>query len=104
MSAQGAFISAFICFKCNVSQTSRQAGVRWFEGQGYTTEAARAAAAWARRQPGVTRVRATIPSWHAASLRGAARLGMRQTGTSHDDVGEVLVLELSRADAALASR
>lgn len=78
--------------------------MRWFEGQGYTTEAARAAAAWARRQPGVTRVRATIPSWHAASLRGAARLGMRQTGTSHDDVGEVLVLELSRADAALASR
>jgi [ribosomal protein S5]-alanine N-acetyltransferase len=65
-----------------------------FEGQGYATEAARAAATWALRQPGVTRLRATIPPWHAASLRVAAKIGMTQTGTAQDDdVGEVLVFE-----------
>jgi RimJ/RimL family protein N-acetyltransferase len=70
-----------------------------FERQGYATEAAGAAATWALGLPGIVRVRATIPPWHAASLRVAAKLGMQQTGTSQDDdVGEVLVFELSRDD------
>jgi RimJ/RimL family protein N-acetyltransferase len=70
-----------------------------FEGQGYATEAARAVATWALGLPGIVRVRSTIPPWHAASLRVAAKLGMQQTGTSHDDdAGEVLVFELRRDD------
>jgi len=71
-----------------------------FEGHGYATEAARAVACWALRQPGVERIRATIPPWHAASLRVAAKLGMMQTGMAQDDdVGDVLVFELTSEDA-----
>lgn len=76
-----------------------------FEGRGYATEGARAAAAWALRQPGVTCVRATIPPWHVASLRVAAKLGMRQAGTAQeDDVGEVLVFELGPTGGPQANR
>jgi hypothetical protein len=39
--------------------------------------------------------RRSIPPWHAASLRVAAKLGMPQTGTAQDDeAGDVLVFEL----------
>ena len=70
-----------------------------FEGRGYATEAARALAAWALEQAGVTRVRATIPPGHMPSLRVAEKAGMRQVGTARDDeVGEVLVLEARRAE------
>jgi [ribosomal protein S5]-alanine N-acetyltransferase len=67
------------------------------ERRGYATEAARAVATWALDQPGVSTVRATIPPWNTPSLRVAAKLGMRQVGTAQDDeVGEVLVFELTR--------
>jgi RimJ/RimL family protein N-acetyltransferase len=69
------------------------------ERRGYATEASRALAAWALEQPRVTTVRATIPPWHAPSLRVAEKLAMCQVGTAHDDeVGEVLVFELRRPD------
>ncbi len=69
------------------------------EGRGYATEAARALAAWALEQPDVACVRATIPPWHAPSLRVAAKIGMRQVGTAHDDdVGDVIVFELRGPD------
>jgi [ribosomal protein S5]-alanine N-acetyltransferase len=71
---------------------------RDFEGQGLTTEAVRALIDRAFHQPEVARVVATIPPWHAASLRVAEKLGMRQTGTAEDDEdGEVLVLTLERS-------
>jgi ribosomal-protein-alanine N-acetyltransferase len=67
-----------------------------FEGRGYATEASQAIVAWALDQPSVSRVRATIPPGHTPSLRVADKLGMRQTGTDHDDdAGEVLVFEVS---------
>jgi [ribosomal protein S5]-alanine N-acetyltransferase len=73
------------------------------ERQGYATEASQALTAWALEQPGVLAVRATIPPDHTRSLRVAEKLGMRVVGTDHDDeVGEILVFEVSRpADAAL---
>ncbi len=71
-----------------------------FQGHGYATEAAGALAAWALSQAGVTNIRATIPLGHTPSLRVAEKLGMRPVGTTRDDeVGEVLVFELRRADA-----
>lgn len=67
------------------------------EGRGYATEAARALVAWALAQPGVSRVRATIPPDHARSRRVADKAGMGVVGTAHDDeVGEVLVYEVTR--------
>ena len=51
-----------------------------FEGRGYATEAARALVADALVRPGVERVRATIPPWHAASQRVAAKAGMTHVG------------------------
>ena len=68
-----------------------------FDGHGYATEAARGLVTWALDQPGVSRVRATIPPGHTPSLRVAEKLGMRQVGTAQDDeVGEVLVFEVRR--------
>ena len=70
-----------------------------FEGRGYATEAARVVVDWGLRQPGVGTIRATIPPWHVASVRVAEKVGMRQTGTSHDDeVGEVAVFEAHAAN------
>ena len=67
------------------------------EGQGYATEGARALIAWAFAQSGVTRVQATIPTWHAASIRIAEKLNMRQVGTRQlEQVGEILVCEVER--------
>jgi ribosomal-protein-alanine N-acetyltransferase len=64
------------------------------EGHGYATEAAQALIGWALEQPGVQAIRATIPVGHARSLNVAARLGMQQVGTAHDDeVGVLGVFE-----------
>ena len=69
-----------------------------YEGHGYATEAARAAIDWVLRQDGVQRVRATVPPWHAASLRVAEKAGFRQVGEAEDpEVGTVLVWEIARS-------
>ncbi len=71
-----------------------------FEGSGYATEGTRGLISWALRQDGVTRVRATIPPWHAASIRVATKAGMRPVGEDEDpDVGRVMVWEID-ADSA----
>ena len=65
------------------------------QGHGYATEAVRALVAWALAQPGVARVRATIPPWKASSLRVAEKAGLRRAGTAVDEeAGEVQVWEI----------
>lgn len=65
-----------------------------FAGQGFATEAARALISWVLAQPGVTRVRATVPVWNAPSLAVARKLGMEEKGHEiHPEVGEVAVFE-----------
>jgi RimJ/RimL family protein N-acetyltransferase len=64
------------------------------EGHGYATEAAQALVSWALAQDGIRCIRATIPPWHRASIRVAAKLGMRRVGTAQDtEVGEVVIFE-----------
>lgn len=64
------------------------------EGRGYATEAAREVLFWALAQPGVERVRATVPAWNGASAAVARKLGMIEVGTTSDPVvGELLVYE-----------
>src|SRR5918999_4098892 len=61
-------------------------------GHGFATEAVRGLVLWALAQPGVARVRATIPPGDAPSRRVAERAGLRPVGTDHDDeAGEVQV-------------
>ncbi|MFN2397993.1 MAG: GNAT family N-acetyltransferase [Gemmatimonadaceae bacterium] len=68
-----------------------------FEGRGIATEATRALMEWVFDQEEVMRVRATIPPWHASSLRVARKAGMKRVGTAHDDdVGEVFVFEKTK--------
>ena len=59
-----------------------------FQRQGIASEAAEALASWALAQPGVHRVRATIPPEHVASQRVAARAGFLRTGITEDDPDE----------------
>ena len=59
-----------------------------FQGQGLASEAASVLVAWALAQPGTGSVRATIPPWHAASQRVAARAGLRRTGRMETDPDE----------------
>ena len=67
------------------------------EGRGYATEAAGALVSWALTQPGVERVRATVPLGHAASLGVARKLGMAEVGKAVDpEAGEVAVFERIR--------
>jgi RimJ/RimL family protein N-acetyltransferase len=69
-----------------------------FAGRGYATEAARALVGWALSQANVRSVHATIPPWHAPSVRVAEKVGMQRVGTDADDeVGEVLVFEVRDA-------
>ncbi|HEX6123025.1 MAG TPA: GNAT family N-acetyltransferase [Ktedonobacterales bacterium] len=49
-----------------------------YRGRGYATEATGALASWALTQPGVERVILLIAPENAASLRVAAKLGMRE--------------------------
>ncbi|EYF02096.1 GNAT family N-acetyltransferase [Chondromyces apiculatus] len=61
---------------------------------GYATEATDASVVWALAQPGVRLVRATTPSWHAASRRVLEKCGFRVVGTREGDlVGELLEFE-----------
>lgn len=70
-----------------------------FEGRGYAAEAVRGIVGWAFGQPGVARVRATIPPGHAASQRVAAKAGLRRVGTVPDEeLGEVEVWEIGRGE------
>lgn len=70
-----------------------------FQGRGYASEALRALVSWALAQPGVRRVRATIPPDNTPSLKVAARAGLHPNGTAHDkEVGEVLVYEIAVED------
>ena len=67
------------------------------EGRGYATEAARAVMTWALGQPGVKRVRATVPSWNLASVAVARKLGMAEVAHEiHEGVGEVTIYEAGR--------
>jgi ribosomal-protein-alanine N-acetyltransferase len=67
------------------------------QGRGYASEAVRALCAHGLAQPGVTRIRATIPIGHVASERVAERAGLRRVGKDFDpDAGEVGVFELPR--------
>jgi RimJ/RimL family protein N-acetyltransferase len=66
------------------------------EGQGYATEAARAVMAWALAAPGVSRVRATVPTGNPGSLAVARKLGMSVVGSEvHPEVGELAVFEMT---------
>jgi ribosomal-protein-alanine N-acetyltransferase len=65
--------------------------------RGLATEAVRALAAWVLAQPGVLRLRATMPPWNGPSRHVATKVGMRQVGRGeHPDVGDVLVFDLER--------
>jgi RimJ/RimL family protein N-acetyltransferase len=65
--------------------------------RGYASEAVLALCAHGLSQPGVTRIRATIPVGHVASERVAERAGLRRVGKAFDpDAGEVGVFELPR--------
>ncbi|HSW29708.1 MAG TPA: GNAT family N-acetyltransferase [Longimicrobiales bacterium] len=64
------------------------------EGQGYATEASRALMSWVLAQPGVVRVRATVPTGNGPSVGVARKLGMVVVATrEHPEVGEVTVYE-----------
>ena len=52
------------------------------QGHGYATEAAEALLRWAATRPGVERVIARIAPENGASLRVAAKLGMRETASA----------------------
>lgn len=56
-----------------------------FEGQGFTTEAARSVFGWAEMQPGVRRLEATTFERHHASRRILEKLGFGLVGVSPDD-------------------
>jgi RimJ/RimL family protein N-acetyltransferase len=62
--------------------------------QGFATEAATALRAWAARQRGVRRFRASIAPGNVASLAIAARLGLVEVGRQMDEEdGEEFVFE-----------
>jgi [ribosomal protein S5]-alanine N-acetyltransferase len=67
-----------------------------YQRQGIAAEAAAALVAWARDQPGVRSVRATIPPGHIASEKVAASAGLARTGRIIDDPdeGQIEVWEL----------
>jgi RimJ/RimL family protein N-acetyltransferase len=67
------------------------------QGRGYASEAVIALCAHGMAQPGVKRLRATIPLGHRASERVAERAGLKRVGKDFDpDVGPVGIFELSR--------
>jgi RimJ/RimL family protein N-acetyltransferase len=76
-----------------------------FARRGYATEAARVLVSWALSQANVRSVRATIPPWHAPSVRIAQKVGMQRVGIAQDEeVGEVLVFEVRRREAHAPGR
>lgn len=65
-----------------------------FQGSGYATEATLACVDWALAQPNVTRIRATTPPWHKASMRVLIKCGFSEVGlVDHEALGEVLAFE-----------
>jgi ribosomal-protein-alanine N-acetyltransferase len=67
--------------------------------RGYAEETVRTLFAWAARQPGVTRLRASVGPWNAPSLALVRKLGMVQVGTQLDpDDGLELVFERPAGD------
>jgi ribosomal-protein-alanine N-acetyltransferase len=63
--------------------------------QGYAEEATRAMIEWARRQPGVRGVRASVSPDNAPSLGLVEKLGFEQTGSQIDEIdGLELVFDL----------
>ena len=65
-----------------------------FEGRGYASESARALIGDALARAEVRIVRATIPPWHVASQRVAAKAGMAHVGeTESDEDGTLQVWE-----------
>jgi RimJ/RimL family protein N-acetyltransferase len=70
-----------------------------YQGQGIASEAAAALVAWALAQPGVRRVRATIPPNHTGSQRVATKAGLCRTNRIENDPeeGPVEVWECARA-------
>ena len=62
--------------------------------RGYASEAVLALCAHGIAQPGVKRIRATIPIGHVASERVSERAGLKRVGKEFDpDVGEVGIFE-----------
>jgi ribosomal-protein-alanine N-acetyltransferase len=68
-----------------------------WQRQGFAAEAASALTAWALAQPGVRRVRATIPPGQVASQRVAARAGLRRVDRVETEEGPLEVWERCRA-------
>jgi RimJ/RimL family protein N-acetyltransferase len=68
-----------------------------YKGLGYTTEAVQALLRETWSDASITAVQATIPPWHADSIRVAEKLGMAPVGeTSDDEVGKIIVYEIAR--------
>jgi [ribosomal protein S5]-alanine N-acetyltransferase len=66
-------------------------------GRGYAIEAVRAAFAWAEREHGIRRFRASIAPDNARSINLVTKLGFRQVGEQWDELdGLELVFELER--------
>ena len=64
--------------------------------RGYAEEAVRGLFAWACRERGVCRFRASVGPWNAPSLALVRKLGFEQTGVQMDEVdGEELVFEVA---------
>jgi [ribosomal protein S5]-alanine N-acetyltransferase len=68
-----------------------------WQSKGLASEATRAQVEWALIQEDVTRVRATTPPWHTASIRVLERAGLDRVGEEeHEALGEVIVFERCR--------
>lgn len=65
-------------------------------GEGFGTEAAAAAAAWAFDTIGIERLVAVIDAENAASVRVAEKIGMSRCGTIADEGRELELYELRR--------
>jgi [ribosomal protein S5]-alanine N-acetyltransferase len=71
-----------------------------YRRRGLVSEAVAAMFAWARREHGIHRFRASIAPTNEASLAVAAKFGFRQVGVQWDDLdGEELVFELDDPEA-----
>ena len=68
-----------------------------FQCKGYASEATRTCVDWALAQPGITRVTATTPPWHTASIRVLEKSGLVRVGLEeHEALGEVVRFERQR--------
>lgn len=71
-----------------------------FERQGYASETVRALTGWAFAN-GATRVRATVPSTHLASIRVVEKAGFIAVGSEVDpEAGDVIVFQTASVPAA----